>query len=140
MKTLWHKLRNKDERGSAIMLVAGAMVVLMGMAAFGVDLAWFYLNSSRVQRAADAASLAGVINLPGDEPEALADATAVAIQNGYDGTVAGTSVTPVRISANQLEVTISQDVPTFFLKVFGMQSQTITEVATAEYIPPLKLG
>jgi hypothetical protein len=140
MKTLFRKLRSKDERGSALVLTAFAMVVLLGMAAFGVDLAWFYLNSSRVQRAADAASLAGVIHLPGNEPAALTDATEVALQNGYDGGVAGTTVTPLRVAANQLEVTISDDVPTFFLKIFGWTSQTITETATAEYIPPLKLG
>jgi hypothetical protein len=140
MKTLIAKLKDRDERGSAIVLVAGSLVLLMGMAAFGVDLAWFYLNSSRVQRTADAAALAGVIHLPGDEPSALANATTVAIENGYDGTDADTDVTPARISANQLEVTVSQEVPTFFLKVFGWDTQRITESAVAEYIPPLKLG
>jgi len=140
MKNLIQKLKNKDERGSALVLVAGSLVLLMGLAAFGVDLAWFYLNSSRVQRTADAASLAGVIHLPADEPAAIANAHSVAIQNGYDDSEAGTTVTPVRVSTNQLEVTVSDEVDTFFLKVFGMQSQTITETALAEYIPPLKLG
>lgn len=140
MKTLIAKFRHRDERGSAIVLVAGSLVLLMGMAAFGVDLAWFYLNSSRVQRTADAAALAGVIHLPGDEASALSNATTVALENGYDGSDANTDVTPTRISANQLEVTVSQEVPTFFLKVFGWDTQTIRESAVAEYIPPLKLG
>lgn len=140
MKKLYRNFMEREDRGSAIVLVAFSLTLLMGLAAFGVDLAWFYLNSSRVQRAADAAALAGVINLPGDEPEALADANAVALQNGYDGTAADVTVTPDRISANELEVTITHEVPTFFLKVFGMQTQRITEKATAEYIPPLKLG
>ncbi|MGD2044147.1 MAG: pilus assembly protein TadG-related protein [Acidimicrobiia bacterium] len=140
MKTLLRKLKDRDERGSALMFVAGSLVLLMGLAAFGVDLAWFYLNSSRIQRSADAASLAGVIHLPGDEPSALSDAQAVATQNGYDTSEASTTVAASRISANQLQVTISEQVPTFFLKVFGMDTQTITESATAEYIPPLKLG
>ena len=39
-----------------------------------------------------------------------------------------------------MRVTISEDVPTFFLRIFGWDTQTITEDATAEYIPPLKLG
>jgi hypothetical protein len=139
MISFYRKLRKRDD-GSAIVFVAASLVLLMGMAAFGVDLAWFYLNASRVQRAADAASLGGVIHLPGDEPSALANARLVALQNGYDDAEADTTVTPVRISANQLEVTVSQEVPTFFLKVFGKDSQRITETATAEYIPPLKLG
>ena len=140
MRKLLRKLRNKEERGSAIMFVAGSLVLLMGLAAFGVDLAWFYLNSSQVQRGADAASLGGVIHLPGDEPAAIANAHLVALQNGFDDASADVTVTPVKVASNQLEVTISREVPTFFLKVFGMDTQVITEVATAEYIPPLKLG
>lgn len=140
MRELYRRLKSRDERGSALVLIAGSLVLLMGLAAFGVDLAWFYLNSSRVQRAADAAALGGVIHLPADEPAALANAHVVAIANGYDDAAADTTVTPVRISANQIEVTVSRDVPTFFLKAFGWGNQTITETATAEYIPPLKLG
>lgn len=140
MKQLIEKLKSKEDRGSAIVLIAGSLVLLMGLAAFGVDLAWFYLNSSRVQRTADAASLAGVIHLPADESSAISDAFEVATQNGYDDSDDETTVVPDRISSNELQVTVSQDVPTFFLKVFGMNSQTITETATAEYIPPLKLG
>lgn len=131
-------LKNKD-RGS-LALIAASLVLLMGMAAFGTDLAWFYLNSARIQRAADAASLGGVIHLPADEPSAVSNAHQVAIQNGYDDANAETVVLPTRVATNKLKVEISHDVPTFFLKVFGMQTQTITEEATAEYIPPLKLG
>ncbi|MFZ0014676.1 MAG: pilus assembly protein TadG-related protein [Acidimicrobiia bacterium] len=141
MKNFYRKLRGKGrDRGSALVFIAGSMVLLMGMAAFGVDLAWFYLNSSRVQRAADAASLGGVIHLPTDEPSAISNARLVATQNGFDDSAADTTVTPVRIASNQLQVTVTREVPTFFLKVFGFQSQTITETAVAEYIPPLKLG
>ncbi len=140
MKSLYRRMREDHDRGSALVLVAFALVLLMGLAAFGVDMAWFYLNSSRIQRAADAASLAGVIHLPGDEAGAISNASAVATQNGYTDGSDGAEVAPLKISSNQLEVTISQEVPTFFLKVFGMDSQVITEKAIAEYIPPLKLG
>ncbi|MEX0864654.1 MAG: pilus assembly protein TadG-related protein [Acidimicrobiia bacterium] len=131
-----------EERGAALMLVALGLVLLMGMAAFGTDLAWFYLNTSRVQRAADAASLAGVVWLPGDEPQAFGTADAVAIQNGYDDADAEVIVLPERVvgELNQLQVSVTDTVPTFFLRVFGVQSQVITRSATAEYIPPLKLG
>ena len=139
MKWLLARIR-QSERGGALALVAASITLLMGMAAFGTDLAWFYLNSSQIQRAADAAALGGVIHLPGDEPAALNNAIVVATQNGYDDTNPITSVAPTRVSTNQLRVRISHEVPTFFLKVLGFQSQTITEEATAEYIPPLKLG
>ena len=119
-------LKNKD-RGS-LALIAASLVLLMGMAAFGTDLAWFYLNSARIQRAADAASLGGVIHLPADEPSAVSNAHQVAIQNGYDDANAETVVLPTRVATNKLKVEISHDVPTFFLKVFGMQTLSLIHI------------
>jgi hypothetical protein len=114
----------------------------MGMAAFGSDLAWFYLNSARVQRAADASALGGVVWLPGDETKSFNTAHSIAIQNGYTDGDPGTTVTPERVagSDNQLKVTVRDTVPTFFLRVFGFNDQVVTGVSTGEYIPPLKLG
>jgi len=146
MKRLIKKYRNlkNEDRGAALLLVGLSLSVLMGMAAFGSDLAWFYLNTSRIQRAADAAALGGVVWLPNNETTALATAHAIAIQNGYthDAINETTRVVPVRVpdELNQLEVTVSDTVPTFFLRIFGMHRQVITRSAVAEYIPPLKLG
>lgn len=114
----------------------------MGLAAMGTDLAWFYLNTSRVQRAADASSLAGVIWLPGSFGTAESTAWGVATQNGYENGVDNAVVVPAAVPGeeNQLEVTITDTVPTFFLKVMGFNDMTITRSAIAEYIPPLKLG
>ena len=64
------------ESGAAMVLVAMSMVVLLGMAAFGTDLAWFYLNASRVQRAADAGALGGVVWLPSQSGTAITTAGA----------------------------------------------------------------
>ena len=141
MKRLYRRLRGED-KGAALALVGASLLLLMGMAAFGTDLAWFYLNSSRIQRAADASTLGGVIWLPGDEPSSFSTAHKVAIQNGYNDADTDTLVDPQRISGelNQLEVTITDRVDTFFLKIFGFAYQDITEIGRAEYIPPLKLG
>ncbi|MGB7859414.1 MAG: pilus assembly protein TadG-related protein [Acidimicrobiia bacterium] len=142
MKRLYRKFKSED-KGAALALVGASLILLMGMAAFGTDLAWFYLNSSRIQRAADAAALGGVVWLPGDEPASFSTARAIATQNGYtDDLGVTTDVEPARITGelNQLEVTIRNRVDTFFLKIFGFQHQWITETGRAEYIPPLKLG
>ena len=134
--------KGKDEGGAAMVLVAMAMVVLLGMAAFGTDLAWFYLNASRVQRAADAGALAGVVWLPGATGTANTTALSVAKQNGYDDLDADVTVTSgvVGGEANQLQVTVQDIVPTFFAQIFGFDDMTIERSAVAEYIPPLKLG
>jgi hypothetical protein len=130
-----------QEAGAALPIVAMLMVVLLGFAAFAVDLGWFYLHTTRVQRAADAAALAGVINMPYDFGQAEIDAHDLASVNGYvidpDTNV---DVTPVPDQPNQIQVTVTDTVPTFFLKIFGKDFQTITRSARAEFVPPLPLG
>ena len=97
MRRLYRRLRSED-KGAALALIGASLLLLMGMAAFGTDLAWFYLNSSRIQRAADASALGGVIWLPGDEPTSFSTAQFIAIQNGYNNTDADTLVDPQRVS------------------------------------------
>lgn len=108
----------------------------------GTDLAWSCLNTSRVQRPADAAALGGVVWLPNETGTANSTAHSIATQNGYEDGVDNAVVTPapVRGEANQLQVTIRDTVPTFFLKVMGFDTMDMSRTAIAEYIPPLKLG
>jgi hypothetical protein len=140
MRRLLRRLRSDE--GAALPMVAGMMVVLLGITAFATDLGWFYLNAARIQRAADAAALAGVIRMPADFPQAEADALAVARANGYVHGVDTVDVLVDDIPAdpNQLDVTITQTVPTFFARVVGLDSVTIRRQARGEYIPALKLG
>jgi hypothetical protein len=114
----------------------------MGVAAISADLGYYYLSASRIQRAADAASLAGVVHLPQQPGTASSTAIEIALLNGYeDGEVASnTTVSPTAISATQLEVRISTEVDTFFARVLGWDTMTIGRTAVAEYIPPLRLG
>jgi hypothetical protein len=134
------KSRRRDDGGIVIVYFALAIFVIMGMAAFAVDLGYWYFQASRVQRAADAASLAGVVYMPGEPNEATSVADTVAADNGFSSptdqiTVAGTA------DPHQLTVTIKDpDVPTFFAKVFGMKNVTETRTATAEYDPSIPLG
>jgi Putative Flp pilus-assembly TadE/G-like len=141
MKRLIQRAKNSD-KGAAMVLVAMSMVVLIGMAAFGSDLAWFYLNASRVQRAADGAALAGVVWLPSQVGTANSTALDIAKRNGYDDADADITVSSgvVTGEANQLQVTVQDIVPTFFAKVLGFDTMTIARSAVAEFIPPLKLG
>lgn len=136
-KKLW-----REDRGSALMFVASSLVLLMGLAAMGTDLAWFYLNTSRIQRAADASALGGVIWLPNEPGTASSTAYSIATQNGYEDGTDNAVVTPAPVPGepNQLQVTIEDSVPTFFLRVMGFDTMDITRSAIAEYIPPLKLG
>ena len=140
----WNEVFKADarERGGAIVIIAVFLTLLIGLAAFGTDLGWFYLNSSRIQRAADAGALAGVIWMPDDFAQATSTALATTKRNGYENGVDRAQVTTATIpgKVNQLQVTVQDTVDTFFLKLFGFDDMTITRTAIAEYVPPLKLG
>ena len=111
------------------------------MVAIVIDISWFWSNALKVQRAADAAALAGVIYLPGTPANAYSTALAEAAKNGY--TVGGTTtVTPLQDPGNprRLDVTISTPVNTFFARLFGMTQITVTETSRAEYTLPVPMG
>ena len=138
------KKRQPDERGISVPIVAGSLVALLAFTALAVDLGWFYIMDQRTQRAADAAALAGVIELPGNEPAAQATAKEVATTNGFadelDITGLFPQVVPNVLAGNRLEVEVRTEVPTFFLGVLGFETMEIASTAIAEYVPPLRLG
>lgn len=142
------KLRDRD-KGVALPLIASMIVVLIGLSAFAIDLGWIYLSSSRVQRAADSAALAGVVFLPGDIAGVNARTVEGANANGYDvGSVNGSPVAGggadslawTALADNRLQVTLDSEIPTFFIKVLGIDSISLSRTATAEYVKPVPLG
>jgi len=132
------------ERGATLVLSAMVLVVVIGMAGFAVDLGWLFLKSTETQKAAESAALAGVVHMPnpsstpwGPGAEAFDTAIDVASRNGY---TSGVSPNEVVGKPNQLNVSVSTTVPTFFMKVFGISDVSFTRDATAEQLPPLKIG
>ena len=149
MRALTNLNQKLDERGVALPFVALMLTLLLGMTALAVDLGWLYLNGSRVQRGADAAALAAVVHLPhnnaGVDENTIAGANAngwnVGELNGTPVSGGGSDIAAWRpLSENRLEVSLTADVPTFFLRVFGMEDVTISRRATAEYIKPVPMG
>ena len=151
MKRCSHRIfrdEEKAESGAALVFVAISMTILIAFAAFSVDFGWLYLNGLRIQHGADAAALAGVIYEPGDQSSAYAQANATATVNGYDTTATGTTVTPIDYADDssavdnqfQLAVAIEHDVPTFFMKIFGVDQISMSKRAVAEYVLPLPMG
>lgn len=124
------------ERGAALIWVAGSMIALLAMTALSVDLGWYYLNASRLQRAADSAALAGVVHLPSFPARAIADAEDAARVND----MGSATVTGSVVGDNQYSVTLAIDVPMFFASVIGIDTLPVSSTATAEYIKPVPLG
>ena len=140
------------QRGQILVIFAASILVLLGFCAVVIDVSWYWANGLRVQRAADAAALAGVVNLPGNLSVGQATAVTAAAQNGYTVTnnCQGDGVTPVSVpgmcanadAANdrQLDVTISEPVNTFFMRLFGIKSITATRTSKAIYVLPVPMG
>ena len=148
MKTLWTKCR-KEDGGFSLPFIAMMLTLLLGISAFAIDLGWFFLNGSRIQRAADSSALAGVVFLPADVGNVNAKTVDGANANGYDiGTLNGNgvagggpdSLTWTQLADNKLQVSLTATMETFFLKVIGMDQLTMTRTATAQYVKPVPLG
>lgn len=139
-KLRWIRDGSDDrEKGAVLPMVAGMLVALLALSAFAVDLGWFYLNSSRLQRAADAGALAGVVHLPMSPGTAEATAATASTANGFDVS-AGTAIVATPLADNRLEVTLSTQIPTFFLTVLGIDHFNIARTATAQYVKPVPIG
>jgi len=139
---------NRNERGATLVLATAVLLVLLGMAGFAVDLGWLYSQRTEATKAAESAALAGVVHMPnptfqpwGPGAEGFDVARDIAERKGYDHGVNAT-VNPLQIAGqpNRLRVDVSRAVPTFFMKVFGVDSVTVDTSATAEQTPPLKIG
>ena len=131
--------RGGGEEGLVLVWMAMMLLVLLGMAGFAVDLGSWYLRSSKLQRAADAAALAGVVWMPGDPASAQAAAVTALQKNGIDTTKV-TVTYPPTTSSQQFRVQLTDpSVPTFFSRPFLSQVSE-TRAATGEYVTPVPMG
>ena len=134
-------LRQDDERGQAIVLLAVTLVVLLGAAALVVDVGRAYVVKRHLQASVDAAALAGAQSLP-DVNAATAAANSYSGKPGAKNDATNlpdvaTSVTTKCLSthpcnpANAIVVDETTTSPTIFAKVLGIDSFTIHARATA---------
>jgi Flp pilus assembly protein TadG len=117
-----------------------SLLVLLGVCAFAVDLVHAMVVQQKVQNAADAASLGGVVHMPDDPDAAIALAKQVAKDNGFEDGVNGVEVIVTPNATNsRLEVQIRTPAATFFAGAVGVDSLTVREGSTAEFDPPAQV-
>ncbi|HXG41527.1 MAG TPA: Tad domain-containing protein [Dehalococcoidia bacterium] len=128
----------RGQRGNVIVLVALALVGLMGFAAVAVDVGYFVWQRQDLQRVADAAALAGIQELPEDPTAAVAVAADYAQRNGAGSH--GWVLESVRVvNGTSLEVRISHpDAPFFLGRVLGFHVLDVTARATAAVQSPVR--
>jgi Flp pilus assembly protein TadG len=135
------RLGARGERGQILVIFAGSIVLFMALLAVVADVSWYWANTLRVQRAADAAALAGAVYLPGDVAAATTAARSEARKNGYThGTNSTVMPAPDNDNDRQLNVQISAPVGTFFMRVLGITSIQATRASKAEYVLPVPMG
>ncbi|MGB3905216.1 MAG: Tad domain-containing protein [Anaerolineae bacterium] len=137
LRQLEEKSLHGDEQGQAIVVIAFAIIALILFAGLALDAATVYAGQSKLNRAVDAAALAGVVELP-NEDAALARTRQFMLANGFD-TADGESV-PLfqtgRVPSTeyiQWAVTATHRVPLNFLPLINFDYAAVTEVAVAEY-------
>ena len=139
--------RTLRQRGQVLAIFAAATILFVGILAIIIDVSWYWANSLRVQRAADAAALAGVVWLPGDISSARQAAYNEATKDGFTTSSGGVTITVQQDSAvtsggdpDQLDVSVTAPVKTFFMRLFGINSITATRSSKALYVQPVPMG
>jgi len=131
------------QRGNALVFTAMVSVGIMGFSALVVDAGFLYTEKARMQRAADAAALAGARQLP-QEIKAGQEAHRLAGQNLYEDGTGGVTVVGTRNPDGQhpgwYEVEITRPVNLFFAPILGVNNSTVRATATASFTSPLPLN
>jgi Flp pilus assembly protein TadG len=120
-----------NSRGQIMIVYAAAVATLVGVLGLCADVGVFYVNWEELQKAADAAVLAGAAGLPANTPGATA---AVNYYLGKNGVASPDVITGPTISnANtQISVTVKRTVPYFFGGALGLVNTNIQVTATAQ--------
>jgi len=147
--------KRKSESGQVVVLAAGAMLLIIGFAALVVDLGFLYATRRNMQTAADAAAVAGSNALeracgtsPGctcsSEASCASAGADVAQLNGFSSggpnsqnvTVADPTTPPASPAGGTfVQATVTETVPTFFMRALGFPTVNVSTTAIAGYAP-----
>jgi Flp pilus assembly protein TadG len=132
--------RRRNEHGYVLAFSALLLIPILVIAGFAVDLGGNYVQISRVQRAADAGALAGVIWLP-DFAKAQSIALDVVKRNGFaPGSPTGTTITVSTVNTRRLKVSITTPANRYLASQLLNINQTITRAGTGEFLRPIPMG
>jgi Flp pilus assembly protein TadG len=123
--------KKNQQKGQATVLTLVFLTVLLGMAAFVLDVGSWYRADRAAQSEADAAALAGAQALPTDTGQATNLALDYANRNG-GGVSAGDISFSNSLGPNDaITVHVHKSVPGFFSRIVGLAGVTVGAHATA---------
>lgn len=126
-----------EEEGQTIVLLAVCMAVLLGFVALATDAGVMFHTSREAQLAADSAAIAGAQQLQYGNVTAAAQADAAlnGFTNGKDGVTVQVNDPPLSGpragKAGYVEVIVKKQQPTFFMRIFGVNSMSVPARAVA---------
>jgi Flp pilus assembly protein TadG len=123
----------KNQQGSMIVTMALMFSVLMGFGGLALDIGNLYVIKTRMQNAVDAAVAGGGLELP-NTTQATAQARSLITLNNLDPDLA--TITFNQTAKNpgnkpQINCSMTQNVPTFFMGLFGFDKVTVSASAEA---------
>jgi hypothetical protein len=134
-----HRNRSVEssERGFVTVTTAIVLTLLLMCAALALDVAIWFSRGNELQRAADAAALAGVVKMP-DEVSARNAAVEIAAKNKISAANVNVSADPN--APRELKVTITDPNVSSFFGRFVSSGIALNRSASAEYVPKIELG
>jgi putative Flp pilus-assembly TadE/G-like protein len=123
--------------GQVMVLICVSLIALMGMIAIVADFSFMQHQRNMMQTAADSAAVAGAEEL--NYGDAVAAGKADAATNGYSDGINSVTVAinnppttgPNASNAAYVEAIVSKPEPTYFLRVLGVSTMTVSTRAVA---------
>ena len=138
-------MRRKKEEGQILVLVALALIVLIGVMGLAIDMGYLRYMKRQIQTAADAGAIAGALELgscgSGCSGPITTAAQTASSENGFANGVKGVTIgvnappiagDPYAGAAGVVEVIVSQVEPVHFASIFGVGSVTVNARADAK--------
>jgi Flp pilus assembly protein TadG len=119
----------EDERGQALILFAGGLVVFMGLVALAVDVGQIVTTRTDLQKAADAAAFAGAQDLPNTASARTVAEQYVANNAGGEAS-AHVTFGSTGSQPNEITVEAERRVNYTFMRVLGMSGADVSASAT----------
>ncbi|WP_148135297.1 pilus assembly protein TadG-related protein [Candidatus Formimonas warabiya] len=121
-----------NEKGSAMILVALGMAVLLGLVSLVTDTGLIFVSQAKLVNAVDAAALAGAQELPGRPDLAVTVAENYAVTNGVNAHDLDIEV----MNENKaIRVQAERNVNLLFAKILGINTGFVEHEATAQVGP-----
>ena len=127
--------KRRREAGQTIVFLTIGLATFIAAAGLAVDMGYMRYEKRLMQAAADSAAIAGATdqNL-GDSSQYVADAQAAAQANGFQDGVNNVTVNvslPTLTPGQAVQVDVQQVLPSFFMKIMGIGSNTVSATAIA---------